>query len=82
MFFVMAIRLTEGQVKNVLIPSHWCFGMNMENIFERGINKTTDYKIFYSKKKSTLPNFELPVQQIFSDEDACYIARFKTCKSE
>lgn len=77
MYFVMAIRLEEGQVKNVLIPSHWCFGFNMESVYR---STTTDFKIFVSKTKSTIPNIDLPVDNTFTNADACYIARFKACK--
>lgn len=76
----MAIRLREGQVKNVLIPPHWCFGLNMESVYRGGISTNTDFKIFFSKTKSALPNFDLPVSDVFIDADTCYIARFKTCK--
>lgn len=84
MFFVMAIRLneSESQVKNVYIPSHWCLGLNMESIYTNGINKNTDFKIFYSRNRSKLPNFDLPIRTTFSSEDACYIARYRSCKSK
>lgn len=82
MYFVVALRLKEGQVKSVLIPMHWCFGLNMELVLKQGISTTRDIKVFYSKKKSTLPNFDLPVQSTFSENDACYVARFKTCRSK
>lgn len=82
MYFVMALKLNEGHKKHVSIPMHWCFGINMEMVMRKGMSKTEDLKIFYSKNETRLPNFDLPIQRAFRDEDSCYVARFRTCISK
>lgn len=75
----MGLKLKDG-VKNVCIPAHWCIGLDMAAVFNGGVSRTSDLTVFYSKKKSTLPNFNLPVRDTFTNEDACYVGRYKGCK--
>lgn len=82
MFFVVTLRLKNNRLKNVYIPAHWCMGIDMQRVYDGGILRTDDLKVFYSKCKTRLPNFELPIRDEFVEEDACYVARYRKCESE
>lgn len=71
MFYVVHILSTER--RNLLIPSYWCFGINIENTINDGINRNKKRLIFYSEDQSKNPDFLLPVSTMFNEElDACY----------
>lgn len=82
MYFIVGLRLKNEAKKNVWIPAHWCMGFNMSSVYNNGIVKTEDLTIFYSKNKKKVPNFSLKLMDEFVTEDACYIARFKSCKGK
>lgn len=82
MYFVVSLRLKDNQRKNVCVPMHWCLGIDMQNVFNGGIEKKRDLVVFFSKCLTRLPNFDLKVQDEFTHEDACYIANYKTCESK
>lgn len=82
MFFVVTLRLKGNHRKNVCIPMHWCMGIDMQMVYNGGVDKTRDLVVFYSKSRSKFPDFELPIQNEFTEQDACYIARYRRCESE
>lgn len=82
MYFVVTLRLKANCRKNLVIPVHWCMGIDMQNVYNGGIGKSEDLVVFFSKNKTRLPNFTLPIRDEFVEDDSCYIARYKTCESE
>lgn len=82
MFFVVTLNLKNNSRRNVCIPMHWCLGIDMQSVYNGGVDKRRNLKIFFSKQKSRIPNFNLPIRDEFVDEDACYIARYRTCESK
>lgn len=79
MFMIVVLRLKNNINKTVWIPAHWCVGFSMRSVFSRGMLRTEDLTVFYSKNKKKVPNFTLMIRDEFVEEDSCYIARFKTC---
>lgn len=82
MYFVMTLRLKNSQRKNVFIPMHWCNGIDMQDVYNGGIQKKKDFVVFYSKCKSRIPDFSLNISDTFKVEDSCYLARYRKCESE
>lgn len=82
MYFIVALRLKNSVMKNVCIPAHWCMGFNMSSVYNYGMKKTQNLIVFYSKNKKKVPRFNLNIRDEFVDEDACYIANFRTCKGK
>lgn len=80
MYFVVTLRLRNNAKKNVCIPMHWCRGFDMKQVFIGGVQKHKDLQVFFSKKRTQLPDFSKPIRDEFVDEDACYIACFRTCQ--
>lgn len=82
MYFVVILRLKDGLRKNICVPIHWCMGIDMQDVYNGGIDKCRDLVVFHSKVRSRLPNFTLAIRDEFVAEDACYIGRYKTCESK
>lgn len=82
MYFVVTLRLKANIRKNVYIPIHWCSGIDMQDVYNGGIEKKKDLVVFYSKCKSRIPDFSLRIRDEFTNDDACYLARYRKCESK
>lgn len=81
MYFVVSLKLKENR-KNVVVPMHWCNGIDMGSVYNCGIQKSENLVVFYSKSLTKLPNFNLPIRGEFVKEDSCYLANYRTCESK
>lgn len=52
----------------------------MKHVFNAGIEKQKDLVVFYSKRRTAIPIFTLPIRDEFVQEDSCYLARYRRCE--
>lgn len=83
MWFSVLLRGRNGNVKKE-VPFGWIRSVDVVQIFNRGINRTKNYLIFYSKDKTDEPSFKLAVQHIYDETDVrgCYYAKIRNTTGE
>lgn len=80
MWCAILLRGRNGQVKKE-IPFSWVHSVDIVQIFNRGISRAKNHLVYYSDDKLEEPDFKLPVQDVFeeNDERGCYHAKVRYC---
>lgn len=80
MWSAVLLHGSSGNIKKK-IPFAWVHSVDVVQIFNRGVSRTKNHLIYFSENKLEDPDFKLPVQHIFEEnnEPGCYYAKIRYC---
>lgn len=65
--FAIVILLTEPK-RLAVVPMSWFPSLDIVQIFNRGVSRTKNHRLFYSPNREDEPDFTLPVQRNFHQD--------------